>query len=114
MVPPTSNKDLATSIYVSANMSSFWPMSTLISPRQLPTRIRQILARPLRLLFKRFLSPPLFSNTDIRLENDKLLARDLLMLLCQDTCRNATRRLNAPRKIAGDTVRPGRKKADAP
>jgi hypothetical protein len=44
MVLPTSNKDLATSIYISANMSSFWPI----------------------------------------------------------------------RKIAGDTVRPGRKKADTP
>ena len=43
------------------------------------------------------------------LNGDKALARDLLMLLCQTQVRNDNRKINSQRKVAGETIKRGRK-----
>ena len=49
------------------------------------------------------------SSLMCRLNGDKALARDLLMLLCQTQTRNDNRIANATKKQAGEAVKRGRK-----
>jgi len=49
-------------------------------------------------------------NVNFRLMGMHLLARDLLMLLCQDENRNHSRKYNAAKKERGEEVKLGRRK----
>ena len=51
-------------------------------------------------------------NVNGRITNN-LLARDLLMLLCQDEIRNYSRKPNAAKKLRGEEVKLGRRKLES-
>jgi len=55
-------------------------------------------------------SESLHSHCLCRFDGDKVLARDLLMLVCQTQSRNDAREANAEKKKAGEMIKRGRKK----
>ena len=52
---------------------------------------------------------PFFFNANLRLSERHLLARDLLMLLCQDEARNRARKPDTEKKKRGEEVKLGRR-----
>ena len=55
-------------------------------------------------------SESLHSHCLCRFDGDKVLARDLLMLVCQTQSRNDAREANPEKKKAGEMIKRGRKK----
>ena len=92
------------------------PIDTLLSKDIIPFTRRGTLSREgqgVKRLIK-LLKVFLCNFTEIlllifSLNGDKALARDLLMLLCQTQVRNDNRKINSQRKVAGETIKRGRK-----